>query len=294
MIKKISYLLIIFTLFFGFNNFVNAEELNYTVDFTRKGSIDITLYEESGNSYISGAEITIYHIADIYDKNGNMAHKYTEQFSTCEVSLDDINKEGLHTDLEKCISSNSTGIAKLTDENGNVKFNDLSLGLYLVKQTNKVNGYSVVDTFIANIPVVLNNSWTYDIVAEPKTEIIRLMDVIVEKKWDIQNSKSTPESVIIELIKDNEVIDEITLNNENNWTYTWFQITESDEYSVREKVVPEGYTVSYRQEGNKFIVTNIRTLVDTGQNNIISIILGGLGIILIIVGVIYDTRKKYE
>lgn len=294
MIKKISYLLIIFTLFFGFNNFVNAEELNYTVDFTKKGSIDITLYEESGDSYISGAEITIYHIADIYDKNGNMAHKYTKQFSTCEVSLDDINKEELHTDLEKCISSNSTGIAKLTDENGNVKFNDLSLGLYLVKQTNKVNGYSVVDTFIANIPVVLNNSWTYDIVAEPKTEIIRLMDVIVEKKWDIQNSKSTPESVIIELIKDNEVIDEVTLNNENNWTYTWFQITESDEYSVREKVVPEGYTVSYRQEGNKFIVTNIRTLVDTGQNNIISIILGGLGLILIIVGVIYDTRKKYE
>lgn len=294
MVKKISYLLIMFALFFGFNNIVNAQESNYTIDFSRKGSIDITLHEETKDSYVEGAEITIYHVADIYNKNSNLAHKFTEQFSGCEVSLEDINKDGLHKELEKCITEETTGISDFTDENGNVVFEDLSLGLYLVKQTNKVEGYSVIDTFIANIPVVIDNSWTYDIVAEPKTEIIRLMDVIVEKKWDIQNSRSTPESVVIELLKNEEVIDEITLSNENNWTHTWTQIIESDEYSVREKVVPEGYTVTYRQEGNKFIVTNIRTLVNTGQNNIISIILGSIGLILIIAGVIYDKRKKCE
>lgn len=294
MVKKISYLLIMFALFIGFNNIVNAQESNYTIDFSRKGSIEITLHEETRDSYVEGAEITIYHIADIYNKNNNLAHKFTEQFSGCEVSLEDINKDGLHKELEKCITEETTGISDFTDENGKVVFDDLSLGLYLVKQTNKVEGYSVIDTFIANIPVVIDNSWTYDIVAEPKTEIIRLMDVIVEKKWDIQNSRSTPKSVVIELLKNEEVIDEITLSNENNWTHTWTQIIESDEYSVREKVVPEGYTVTYRQEGNKFIVTNIRTLVNTGQNNIISIILGSIGLILIIVGVIYDKRKKCE
>lgn len=294
MVKKISYLLIMFALFIGFNNIVNAQESNYTIDFSRKGSIDITLHEDVKDTYVEGAEITIYHVADIYNKNSNLAHKFTEQFSGCEVSLEDINKDGLHKELEKCITEETTGISDFTDENGNVVFEDLSLGLYLVKQTNKVEGYSVIDTFIANIPVTIDNSWTYDIVAEPKTEIIRLMDVIVEKKWDIQNSRSTPESVVIELLKNGEVIDEITLSKENNWTHTWIQITESDEYSVREKVVPEGYTVTYRQEGNKFIVTNIRSLVDTGQNNIIGIILGSLGFILVIVGVIYDKRKKYE
>ena len=120
------------------------------------------------------------------------------------------------------------------------------------------------------------------------------MDVIVEKKWDIQNSRSTPESVVIELLKSGEVIDEITLSNENNWTHTWIQITESDEYSVREKVVPEGYTVTYRQEGNKFIVTNIRSLVDTGQNYIVWLLLGTVGLGLVIFGVIYDKKSKYE
>lgn len=294
MVKRFSYLLIIFALFIGFNNMVYAKEMNYTVDFARKGSIDITLHEQTKDTYVEGAEITIYQIADAYNESGNLAYKYTEQFSDCEISLKDITKEGFYKEIEKCINEDSIGIVDYTNENGNVTFTDLPLGLYLIKQTNKVDGYSTIDSFIAHIPVTIDNSWTYDIVSNPKTEIIRLMDIIVEKKWDIQNSRSTPISIIIQLLKGEEVIDEVTLSEENKWTHTWFQIEESDEYSVREKVVPEGYTVTYRQEGNTFVVTNIRTLVDTGQNHISSIILGSLGLILIIIGVIYEKRKKYE
>ena len=84
------------------------------------------------------------------------------------------------------------------------------------------------------------------------------------------------------------------MTKENNWTYTWSQIDESDEYSVREKVVPHGYAVTYRQEENKFIVTNIRALGGTGQEHIIWLILGTLGFILVIFGVMYDRKNKYE
>ena len=112
MVKKISYLFIIFTLFIGFNFSVNAET-NYTVDFERKGSIDITLHETIKDSYVEGAEITIYHVADIYNKNSNLAHKFTEQFSGCEVSLEDINKDGLHKELESCITEETTGICTI-------------------------------------------------------------------------------------------------------------------------------------------------------------------------------------
>ena len=78
MVKKISYLLIMFALFIGFNNIVNAQESNYTIDFSRKGSIDITLHEEAKDTYVEGAEITIYHVADIYNNNNNLDHKFTE------------------------------------------------------------------------------------------------------------------------------------------------------------------------------------------------------------------------
>ena len=293
MVKKISYLFIIFTLFIGFNFSVNAET-NYTVDFERKGSIDITLHETIKDSYVEGAEITIYHVADIYSNNSNLAHKYTEQFNHCEASLDDVTEDDFLEEVSKCIKEDSEGIVDYTDENGNVVFDELPLGLYLVKQTNKVDGYSIIDTFMAHIPVTIDNSWTYDIVAEPKTEIIRLMDVIVEKLWDVEEGVVLPESIIIELLKGEEVIDEVTLTEEDKWTYTWVQIDESDEYSVREKVVPHGYSVTYRQEGNKFIVTNIRALGGTGQEHIIWFLLGSLGFILVIFGVIYDRKNKYE
>ena len=292
MVKKVSYLLVMFALFFGFNSMVYA--MDYTVDFTRKGSIDITLHENVGDSYIEGAEITIYHVAEAYNKDSNLAHKYTEQFSSCEASLDDINDEDFLKDVSKCIKEDSVGITRYTDELGNVVFDELSLGLYLVKQTNKVDGYSVIDSFLAHIPVTIENSWTYDIVAEPKTEIMRLMDVIVEKVWDVEEGIALPENIIIELLKGEEVIDEVTLTEENKWTYTWVQIDESDEYSVREKVVPHGYAVTYRQEGNKFIVTNIRALGGTGQEHIIWLILGVSGLILVIFGVMYDRKNKYE
>ena len=120
------------------------------------------------------------------------------------------------------------------------------------------------------------------------------MDITVEKKWDIADSSTQPKEVTIELLKDGEVIDTVVLNDENNWTYTWYQIEESDTYSVKEKDVPSGYTDTYRQEDNKFIVTNTKTLVQTGQNIIFIEILLSFGIILIITGLILNKRNKYE
>ena len=292
MLKRINYVFIIITLFFGFITMVDAKES--IADFSKKGSLEIILHEEEEDTYVEGAEITIYQIADAYNEGIKFSFKYTDQFSACEASLEDMTKDGLTEDIAKCIKEDSIGITEVTNEEGKVKFDELPLGLYFVKQTNKVKGYSNIESFLVHTPTSIDNSWTYDIVATPKTEITRLMDVIVEKVWDVEEGVVLPESIIIELLKDGEVIDEVTLTEEDKWTYTWVQIDESDEYSVREKVVPHGYSVTYRQEGNKFIVTNIRALGGTGQEHIIWLLLGSLGFILVIFGVIYDRKNKYE
>lgn len=290
-----NYLFLFITLFAIGNNVVYADTNDHIVDFNRKGKFEVTLKDFDETNRIEGAEISLYHVASVTSENNRLVYEFTDDFTECDADLGDLTNETLTDDIKQCITENVEAVqVKTTDENGVVVFNDLELGLYFVKQTNKVLGYSIIDPFLINLPKEEDNKWTYEIKAEPKTDIIRLMDVIVEKKWDIQNSKSTPESVIIELLKGNEVVDTVVLNDENNWTHTWIQIEESDEYSVKEKVVPEGYTVTYRQEGNKFIVTNIRTLVDTGQNYLIWFILGSLGLMLVIFGVIYDKKSKYE
>ena len=295
MFKLIKYLSLFIITFFIGNSLVSADINDHIVDFNKKGTISITLKDPDDINRIKGAEITIYHVATVSSKNNKLVYTYNDTIKDCKGDLSDLTNESLTSEINKCITDEALpSQKKLTNNEGTVKFENLELGLYLVKQTNNVEGYSNIDPFLVNIPKELDNKWTYDIKAEPKTDIIRLMDVIVEKRWDVVGSENTPDSVTIELLKGEEVIDTVILNNENNWTHSWQQIPESDEYKVKEINIPREYTPTYRQEGNKFIVTNTKTLVQTGQNILIIEILSIVGLLLIITGVIYDKRKNYE
>ena len=290
--KRIKYFLIFIILLSVGNKKVLAND--NIVDFNKLGTINITLNESKEDKPIKDANLTIYKIATVTEKDNNLYYQYQENITNCNADLTNLLNEELSKEINKCIENlELTSITKTTNNEGFIKFDNLQLGLYLVKQTNKVEGYSNIDPFLVAIPKEENNIWIYDIKATPKTVIIRLMDVIVEKKWDVISSSTRPNEVTIELLKDKEVIDTIILNDENNWTYTWHQIEESDLYSVKEKNVPDGYTDTYRQLGNKFIVTNTKTLVQTGQNILIIELLAISGLILVITGFIINKRKTY-
>lgn len=282
--KRINYLLVVITLFFGFMITVDAKE-NHTVDFSRKGSIEVTLHEMSEDTYVEGAEITIYKIADAYLDGVNLAFKYTDEFSSCSVSLDDLTIDDLSKKITLCVKPESVGTSLITNDFGTVIFNDLDLGLYLVSQTNKVEGYSNIDSFLVQIPKVIDNSWTYDIIANPKTDIYKEIDLVVNKVWNTDSNK-LPEKVEIELLLDGEVIDTVILNPTNKWTHTFKNLEKSDKYSVREINIPKGYKVSYANNEYIFTVTNTDTLANTGQLFYSIIILAVFGLIFILLGVI--------
>lgn len=282
--KRINYLLVVITLFFGFMITVGAKE-NHTVDFSRKGSIEVTLHEMSEDTYVEGAEITIYKIADAYLDGVNLAFKYTDEFSSCSVSLDDLTIDDLSKKITLCVKPESIGTSLITNDFGTVIFNDLDLGLYLVSQTNKVEGYSNIDSFLVQIPKVIDNSWTYDIIANPKTDIYKEIDLVVNKVWNTDSNK-LPEKVEIELLLDGEVIDTVILNSTNKWTHTFKNLEKSDKYSVREINIPKGYKVSYTNNEYIFTVTNTDTLANTGQLFYSIIILAVFGLIFILLGVI--------
>ena len=282
--KRINYLLVVITLFFGFMITVDAKE-NHTVDFSRKGSMEVTLHEMSEDTYVEGAEITIYKIADAYLDGVNLAFKYTDEFSSCSVSLDDLTIDDLSKKITLCVKPESVGTSLITNDFGTVIFNDLDLGLYLVSQTNKVEGYSNIDSFLVQIPKVIDNSWTYDIIANPKTDIYKEIDLVVNKVWNTDSNK-LPEKVEIELLLDGEVIDTVILNSSNKWTHTFKNLEKSDKYSVREINIPKGYKVSYTNNEYIFTVTNTDTLANTGQLFYSIIILAVFGLIFILLGVI--------
>lgn len=288
--KRFRYLLTIIMLLVGISPvFANT---NNIVDFSKKGIITITLSDGSDNGLVEGANIKIYKLADAYSEDHNLAFSYHKDLEACENNIknNDLNEKTL-----ECIyNSNVFSEEKTTDSFGYTRFNNLDLGLYLVEQTNKVEGYSSIDPFLIYLPQIEENGWIYEINATPKMDIIRLMDVIVEKKWDTISGDNTIDKVLVQLLKKDEVIDTIILNNENNWTYTWTQIEASDEYSVKEIEIPAGYTATYRTVDNKFIITNTKTLVQTGQNILIIELLASLGLIFVVAGFIINKRNNYE
>ena len=179
----------------------------------------------------------------------------------------------------------------ITNTEGVASFKNLDLALYLVVQTNKVEGYSSFNPFLVMIPQQNDNSWIYDVDTKPKTDIYKVININVKKVWN-NEGKTNPKNVTIELLKDEEVISTVVLNDENMWNYTWHDIELSDKYSVREVDVPSEYDDSYRNDGYDFIVTNTRKLPQTGMRLWLVELLSIVGIIVLTIG--YTMYKKYE
>lgn len=80
-------------------------------------------------------------------------------------------------------------------------------------------------------------------------------DVHVQKVW-YGEGREHPASVDVTLFCNGEVYETVTLNEENNWSYTWEELPAASEWTVDELSVPSGYTKTITREGNSFVVTN--------------------------------------
>lgn len=86
--------------------------------------------------------------------------------------------------------------------------------------------------------------------------------ITVNKVWVYENGKkveSPVDSVTVQLLNDGRVADIEKLDSSNNWKYQWSVKENSSGWSVREIGVPDGWEVSYKQNGNDWTITNMRS-----------------------------------
>lgn len=273
----------------------NVKANSNLVDLSKKGSINITL-STNDNEAIAGAEITIYKVGNIVIDNSNLMFKNVLEIESCSVDFTKIEDKNISSSVLECIENSDVEQEKyVTDDRGKVNFTNLNLGLYLVAQTNDVKGYSKISPYLVMVPKELDNKWTYDISSLPKTEIYSTIDVEVIKIWNKQNQNSKlPDAVTIELLKEDEVIDTVILNKENNWRYIWLDIEKSDNYSVREINIPNGYTATYKSDEYTFTVINTDKLPQTGKSIWPTLILFMIGIFFISLALYEAKREKNE
>lgn len=280
--KKIIFTLITLVAFLGI---VKADNI---VDLNKKGSISITL---KGEAPVIGAEIEIIKIGKVSIVDSNLLFEYVDELKDCNYKLSDENIKN----IELCIQNkNLKSEVKQTNDKGEAIFNNLDLGVYYIRQTNKVKNFAQINPILIMIPKEINSSFEYNIDASPKIEIVDLTDITIKKVWNTDKKNKILDHVTIELYKNKEKIKTIILNEENNWEVTIEDMPKSDSYTVKEINLPKGYTVSYSSNEYTFTVTNTPSLVDTGQMTYLYKISAYIGLVLIIIGIIFKKRETNE
>lgn len=204
--------------------------------------------------------IKLYMRAVIHDENGNPL-TYSEAFE----NADGKDQAGVDGQRDETVATMQDFLSQLTmriyngdqliynaspDEAGalvnNVLLGTLSTGESL---TLKVE---------LDVPIELGNEYA-NRVGEVDwvflAECIEYEKLTVHKVWDDNGYPGRPNSVTVHLLRDGEKHEEIVLNKDNQWTYTWDDLDDRYHWSVEEDV-PQGYDATYKTEDNKVFITN--------------------------------------
>ena len=260
-------------------------------DPTRTGTISVTLTEKTEKRPIVGAELSLYYVATVgINMDGALNYIYTEEFAPADCPLDTPDLALLLD--EYAAQKDLPATTLITDPAGTAVFQDLPLGMYLIRQTSAVSGYAPCTPFLVTLPGEHNGVFSYYVNATPKTEVAKLTSITIRKVWNTDGSVSAAEQVTVQLLRGDTVIETAVLNQENDWQVTYTDMPEGDNYSIKEVNVPKDFTASYKQSGYVFTVTNTHTLAYTGQLIWPIPVLAAMGMLFLLVGICLVQKKR--
>jgi hypothetical protein len=266
-------------------------------------------YQKDGQGF-PDLKISIHRVAEVFPDG---TFELVEPYSDYPVNIHGIKRQEQWTDAALTLYSYiltdhvPPDAEALTDDSGNVAFQGLEAGLYLVRsvKAENISGTYVFGQFMVYLPTPnADGSHSYDVEANPKcVSFVPRTEYRVTKLWqDVGASSDRPDDVTVDIYKDGELFETQVLNEENGWSYLWY-VSSDDRgiWTVVERDVKEDYTVSVRQNGSSFSIINThRSYIDipdapqTGDSFSPApwVIVGGLaGVVLLIIG-IYSWRRK--
>ena len=144
-------------------------------------------------------------------------------------------------------AKNKVGDSKVTDENGNVQFENVPYGEYVIKETKGISGHEKLKGYIH--VKVLKDKEIYSIEVV-NNKINPKINLSGKKVWEDENNQDgiRPDSITIHLLaNDKEAGKSTTATKASKWEYafkdlpTYDQAGEKITYSIKEDV-PQGYT----------------------------------------------------
>ena len=123
------------------------------------GTIRVALYDSAKDKALSGGQLTLYRVAEVKRKNGDLSFEYCGDFYGCGIALGDLTDSTLADQLLEYMPQGARGTTKTVDADGNAAFEDLELGLYLIVQSKASNGYAPIKPFLVSLPMAENGKW---------------------------------------------------------------------------------------------------------------------------------------
>ena len=276
----------------------------------------LTVSYRHGETAFSGVQVKLYRIADV---SADFQYTLTRSFQASGLILDGIRTAGewnvVRSTLEAHILADNIApeFTSVTNKDGKASFASLKTGMYLaiVNQVEKDNLHYRFDSALIALPgLEQDGRWQYQVSVNAKGEVLPPVDpdekieFKVLKLWKgDEGGSDRPESVEVEIFRDGISYEKVVLSEEKHWSYTWSAKDDGANWSVVERNVPQGYTMTVEERQSTFVLTNTWTPTypddpdkppqtgDTSNIMLYVLLMTLSGTMLIILGVI---RKKVD
>ena len=239
-----------------------------TVELTKDGNWTKTI--EGLPKYVDGSEFS-YTVTEknvptgyqvTYSKDGltaiNTHTPATADVVVTKVWKDSSNEEGLRLEnITIHLFANGTEV-KVTP---NIKKNGDTWTFTYSDLDVNANGSKI--TYTVTEDAVANYKTTIDGLTITNSRDVEKVEVNVQKVWEDENNAEgfRPDKVTVNLLANDEVIDTVTLSEDNEWKHSWTKnkyVAGSEiKYTVTEDKVDNYETdIEYNEDDNAYIITN--------------------------------------
>ena len=263
-----------------------------------------------GETAFSDIQIKLYRIAEV---SADCSYTLTQSFAASGVSLDGIRTAGewnvIRSTLEAHILAYSVApeFTSVTNKDGQASFGALKTGMYLATaiQAEQDGLHYRFDSALIALPGLgPDGRWQYQVSVKAKAEVLPPVDPDEEvehkvlKLWRGDEGRNVrPKSIEVEIFRDGISYQTVILSEKNHWAYTWSAKDDGSSWTVVERNVPQGYTMTVAERQSTFVLTNTWTPTypddpgtppqtgDTSNILLYVLLMIGSGSMLIILGI---------
>ena len=138
-------------------------------DLSQNGTITFQIMWEG--EPVEGGTLQMYRVGRIVEEDGNYAFALVEELAGSGLSLENPDDPALASSLSELPELAQLQAVTAPVEAGEVVFEDVAPGLYLVVQPEACTGFAQISPFLISMPRFENGVYVMDVVARPKVPL---------------------------------------------------------------------------------------------------------------------------